>query len=179
MGYKTLTTVPKKPSEGALALAERKAGEQAALGAYGTIDADKGHYKVPIERAMEMVVEKPSALEPAVIVKADLDEMSPMERGEHLFHKSVHACGACHSVDGSKKQAPTLLGRFGQPAELSDGTASPFDRAYVVESLNAPKAKLAKGYDPSKVAGAVEMPSFAGKISDQELTDLIAYLQSL
>jgi cytochrome bd-type quinol oxidase subunit 1/mono/diheme cytochrome c family protein len=179
VGYQTLTTTPKRPSEGAVALAERKASEQAALGAYGTIDADKGHYKVPIERAMEMVVARPASLEPAIVIKADLDEMSPMERGEHLFHKSVHACGACHSVDGSKKQAPTLLGRFGKPTELSDGTTSAFDRAYVVESLNLPKVKLTKGYDPSKVAGAVEMPSFAGKISDQELTDLIAYLQSL
>jgi cytochrome c oxidase subunit 2 len=118
-------------------------------------------------------------LEPAVVIKADLDEMSPMERGEYLFHKSVHACGACHSVDGSKKQAPTMLGRFGQPAELSDGSTVTFDVSYLIESINNPKVKLAKGYDPSKDAGAVEMPSFAGKITDQEMSDLTAYLQSL
>lgn len=179
LGYNTLTATTEKPSADVEALAERRASEQSALSAYGTIDAEKGHYKVPIERAMELMVNKPGALEPAVVIKADLDEMSPMERGEHLFHKSVHACGACHSVDGSKKQAPTMLGRFGQPSELSDGSTVTFDVSYLTESMNEPKAKLAKGYDPTKDAGAVEMPAFAGKISDQEMSDLTAYLQSL
>ena len=179
LGYNTMTATTTKPSDDALALAERTKNEQEALNSYGTVDANKGHYKVPIDRAMEMMVQKPGALEPAVVIKADLDEMSPMERGEYLFHKSVHACGACHSVDGSKKQAPTMLGRFGQPAELSDGTSVPFDDAYLVESINNPKVKLAKGYDPAKDAGAVEMPSFDGKLSSQEMSDLTAYLKSL
>lgn len=72
-----------------------------------------------------------------------------------------------------------MLGRFGQPAELSDGTSVPFDDAYLVESINNPKVKLAKGYDPAKDAGAVEMPSFDGKLSSQEMSDLTAYLKSL
>jgi cytochrome c oxidase subunit 2 len=105
--------------------------------------------------------------------------MSPAERGEWLFFKSQLACGACHTTDGSKKEAPHLMGRFGKPTDLDDGTPQAFDDAYFKESLMEPKAKFAKGYDKSKNAAAAEMPSFKGKISDQQLIDLQAYLKSL
>ena len=108
----------------------------------------------------------------------NLDELSPMERGEHLFH-NVHACASCHALDGKVKTAPWLNGRFGSAAKLSDGTAPSFDEAYLQESIYAPQARFADGFDPSTNSGAAKMPSFEGKISDQEFKDLVAYLSTL
>ena len=179
VGYNSLGEDVKKPTEAQISLSERRAKEAASLAAYSPADPDHGRYQVPIDRAMDMLVARPSAIEPAVVIKANLDEMSPMERGEFLFHKSVHACSACHTVDGSKKQAPTLMGRFGTETSLSDGTKVQFDDAYFRASLTDPKAQLVDGYDPSKTAGAVEMPVFKGKISQQEIRDMLVYLKSL
>ena len=166
----------KTPAE--IALAERQAQADATLGAYGVVDPERGRYQVPIDKAMDMMVASPAGLEPTVVIRADLDEMSPAERGGFLFDNK-HACGACHSVDGAAKQAPTLLARFGKPTELSDGSTPTFDEAYFRASLMEPMAQLAKGYDPGKDAGAAEMPTFAGKVSEQEIQDLLAYLKSL
>ena len=156
----------------------KQASAQASLSSYGTVDADKGVYQIPIEAAMDQMVANPANLEPPVVDKTNLDELSPMERGEHLFH-NVHACGSCHGLDGKVKTAPWLNGRFGKAAKLSDGSAPMFDVAYLKESVYAPEAKYADGYDPAQNSAAGKMPSFEGKISDQEFNDLVAYLSTL
>jgi cytochrome c oxidase subunit 2 len=146
---------------------------------YNIIDPEKGVYQIPVDRAIAMMANNPNYLEPAESAAVDLDEMSPMERGEWLFHKSQLACASCHSVDGSSKQAPTMMGRFGKPSPLDDGTEVTFDDAYFVESLVEPKKKYAKGYDKAKNPAAAEMPAFKDQISEQQLEDLKAYLKSL
>ncbi|MFT7624189.1 MAG: mono/diheme cytochrome c family protein, partial [Myxococcota bacterium] len=168
------TKDPTKPKD----LAATQARDTAMLTKYDVVDPEKGVYQVPIDAGMDMLVKNPSFLEPHVGMEVDLDEMSPIERGDYLFNKSNFACGACHSVDGSVKQAPTMMGRFGKPSKLEGGEVA-FDDAYFKESLVDPAAKFAVGFDKSVNAAAAEMPSFKGKVSDQQLADLMAYLKSL
>jgi cytochrome bd-type quinol oxidase subunit 1 len=159
--------------------AEEAAAAPQAAPAYAVVDAQQGVYKIPVESAMRLLAAQPSYLEPAVEPGLDLDEMSPLERGEYLFLKSQYACGSCHSTDGSAKQAPTLLGRFGKPTRLSTGESVTFDEAYFRASVLQSQATFAEGFDPSKDPGVASMPVFEGQISEQELNDLVAYVSSL
>ena len=46
------------------------------------------------------------------------------------------------------------------------------DEGYLRESILQPNAKIAKGYPPV-------MPTFKGRVSEEELNTLVAYLKSL
>ena len=81
-------------------------------------------------------------------------------------------CQACHSSDGSGRVGPSLQGLFGRQVELADGGKVTADEAYIRESIARPKAKVVKGY-PNV------MPEFKGKISEEDLSAIIAYLKTL
>ncbi|HEU5361658.1 MAG TPA: cytochrome c, partial [Candidatus Deferrimicrobiaceae bacterium] len=67
---------------------------------------------------------------------------------------------------------PSFRGLFGRQVELGGGGKANADEAYLRESINQPKAKVVKGY-PNV------MPEFKGKISEEDLSALIAYLKTL
>ena len=92
-------------------------------------------------------------------------------RGAELFE--ANGCYACHSVDGSKKIGPTLLGVWGQQQLLGDGSSVVVDRDYVYESILNPQAKLAQGYDD------VAMPSYEDLLTEDDLSALTDYLETL
>ncbi|HZZ43533.1 MAG TPA: cytochrome c oxidase subunit II, partial [Tepidisphaeraceae bacterium] len=90
---------------------------------------------------------------------------SPAVSGAALFHS--FGCAQCHG-----QIAPTLAGLYGRKVLLQDGTTVTADSDYLRESiLNAP-AKIVQGYTPS-------MPSYRGQVSEEQLSDLIAYIKSL
>ena len=90
-----------------------------------------------------------------------------VQRGEDLFHNSpVAACAACHKVKG----------RGGDIGPILDGIAIRSDRAYILESLMEPNAKLAKGYED---LGISPMPPLGLLLKEQELADIMAFLSSL
>lgn len=90
-------------------------------------------------------------------------------RGEKLYNEL--GCKACHSLDGSKGVGPTWKGLWGETVELADGTTLIADEAYIIESIREPGAKIVPGFQ----AGA--MPAF--NLSDAEIADLIAFIQTL
>ena len=92
-------------------------------------------------------------------------------RGAEVFE--ANGCYACHSVDGSKKIGPTLLGVWGRPQLLGDGSSVVVDRDYVHESILNPQAKLVKGYDD------VAMPSYQDLVTEDDLSALSDYLETL
>ena len=51
-----------------------------------------------------------------------LETMTPVEAGQRLFQ--MRGCQQCHSVDGTAKTGPTLLGVFGHTQALTDGTSA-------------------------------------------------------
>lgn len=99
------------------------------------------------------------------------DSSLPLDvRGKKLF--TDNGCVACHSVDGSTNIGPTLKGKFGNEEELEDGSKVKVDESYISESILNPNAKVVKGF-PRNV-----MPSFQGKLNEDEVTALIEYIKS-
>jgi cytochrome c2 len=144
--------------------------DQQALHSYDQVDAEKGVYQLPVARAIEVVAADPQLL--ASLVKLpDLEEMTPIARGEYHFN-NTYACAGCHLLDGKQKLGPHLNGRFGgPPSVLESGESVAFDEAYFNESVLNSRAKMVKGFPPI-------MPVFEGRISTADLDDLRAFLKT-
>jgi len=102
--------------------------------------------------------------------KREGKEASSAQKGKELAE--TLGCLGCHSPDGSARVGPSFQGLFGRQVELEGGEKATADEAYLTESINQPKAKVVKGF-PNV------MPEFKGKISEEELSALIAYLKTL
>jgi cytochrome c oxidase subunit II len=96
-------------------------------------------------------------------------QQSPADQGARLFQDL--GCNACHRSD-SLARAPNLVGLFGQPVRLSNGQTVTADENYIRESILNPTAKVVQGYQPI-------MPSFQGRVTEEQLFALLAYIQSL
>ncbi len=87
-------------------------------------------------------------------------------RGRKLFAThEIAACSRCHKVDGSGGDIGPAL----------DGIASRKPPDYLRESVIDPQATMAEGY-PVEVS---PMPPYGVLLSQQEISDLLAYLHSL
>lgn len=96
---------------------------------------------------------------------------SPEERGKNLAVAT--GCMACHSTDGSQGAGPTWKGLAGSDVTLTDGTTAKADDVYLKESILQPNAKIVKGFQPT-------MPqNYRQKLSDDQISDIIAYIKSL
>ncbi|MCU0778063.1 MAG: urate hydroxylase PuuD [Akkermansiaceae bacterium] len=89
--------------------------------------------------------------------------------GQKVFN--AMACGACH-MQAAGQIAPALDGVYGSMQVLADGSTVLADDDYLRRSILEPQAQVVKGYAPS-------MPSFAGRLGEREMDDLLAYLRSL
>ena len=96
-------------------------------------------------------------------------EGSLASQGQKLFEK--YACATCHTNDATGR-GPVLLGLFGSTVTLSNDATVTADENYVRESILDPSAKVVAGYQPI-------MPSFAGRLSEDDLVQLIAYIKSI
>jgi mono/diheme cytochrome c family protein len=88
----------------------------------------------------------------------------------------MQGCVACHSLDGSGSAGPSFAGRWGTEVQVrdpADGSVRnvPFDRGYLVRSLEHPDAELALGFAPGV------MPSFA--LTPEQTDAVVAALGSL
>jgi cytochrome c oxidase subunit 2 len=91
---------------------------------------------------------------------------SMAEAGAKLYDQL--ACITCHGTG----KGPSLLGVYGKPVKLSDGSTVVADDAYLRESVLYPSAKIVAGYAPL-------MPTFKGQVTEEQLLQLIAYIKSL
>jgi len=80
-------------------------------------------------------------------------------------------CSTCHT-DSTDARAPRLTGLFGTRVLLSDGGGVVADEAYLRESILDPEAKVVYGFQPI-------MPKFRGRLTEEELIKLVAYVKSL
>lgn len=86
---------------------------------------------------------------------------------------SKYGCTGCHSLDGSKGIGPTFKGLYGSSVTVTTNGKThslTVDAAYIKRSIEAPNADIVKGFQP-------EMPSFAGKISDKEIDEIIRFFK--
>ena len=93
--------------------------------------------------------------------------------GKSLYREK--ACGACHTVDGSKLVGPTWKGLYGSQVELDDGTTVEAGEAYLRESMLQPSAKTVKDFPK----GLMETVIKPGSLSGGEVDALVAYIESL
>jgi cytochrome c oxidase subunit 2 len=94
---------------------------------------------------------------------------SSVASGEELF--TTKACNTCHRADTTAR-APMLWGLFGKTVLLSDGQSIAADETYIRESILNPAAKIVTGYQPI-------MPTYRGQLTEEEIIQLIRYIQSL
>jgi cytochrome c oxidase subunit 2 len=99
-----------------------------------------------------------------------LSKMPPAEAGELLYN--MRGCKQCHSVDGSPGIGPTFLGKFGSEEKMLTGETVLVEENYIRQSILDPQARIVAGYDPV-------MPTFQGRLKDEEITAIIEYLKTL
>jgi cytochrome c oxidase subunit 2 len=90
-------------------------------------------------------------------------------QGASLFRQS--GCSGCHGT-GATVRAPLLTGLYGTRVPLSDGTTEIADERFIRDSILKPRARVAVGYQPL-------MPSYEGKLSEDEIIKIVAYIKSL
>jgi cytochrome c oxidase subunit II len=91
------------------------------------------------------------------------------QEGGALFREL--GCSGCHGI-GSKVHAPQLEGLYGRLVPLSDGTIVVADDEYLRDSILLPRSQITAGYEPV-------MPTFEGKVSEDQLLRLIIYIKSI
>ncbi len=99
-----------------------------------------------------------------------LKTLPPAEAGKLLYKR--RGCSQCHSTDGTAGTGPSLMGIYGKPQKMSDGSSVVVDDNYLRESILEPQAKIVSGYQPV-------MSTYKGLVSDDEITALIEFIKSL
>ncbi|MGO8749292.1 MAG: cytochrome c oxidase subunit II [Thermoguttaceae bacterium] len=89
--------------------------------------------------------------------------------GRKAFLK--YRCASCHSAN-AEARAPVLEDLFRSPVILNDGRVVEADESYIRESIVNPSAKIVAGYENI-------MPTFQGQVSEEEIFELIAFIQAL
>ncbi len=103
--------------------------------------------------------------------KEEMEAAKGKPRGDQLFQEK--GCMACHSIDGTSRVGPTLMGLFKKTVTvLTDGKERSIvaDDAYLRKSLLEPNADTVKGYPPI-------MP--LEKMTEDEINELIKYMKEL
>jgi cytochrome c oxidase subunit 2 len=100
-----------------------------------------------------------------------VDKMPPVKAGEYLFQQR-HRCNQCHNVDGRRNTGPPLNGIFGELHKMSDGSTVVVDENYIRNSILNPQGQIRSGFQGV-------MPTYKGRIKDEEIDVIIEYLKSL
>lgn len=95
---------------------------------------------------------------------------TPVEQGEQLVQ--LQGCTTCHSDDGTRLIGPSFKGLWESEETLTDGSTVTVDENYLRESILNPGAKIVESYDNV-------MTPYEGRISDEEITNIIEYLKTL
>jgi len=102
------------------------------------------------------------------------EENGYVAEGHRLFIQ--YGCSGCHQSTegggGGTVRAPPLIGVYGSPVPLSDGTTVVADDKYIRDSILQPDRQVVASYPPV-------MPSFDGRMSEGDLVRIIAYVKSM
>jgi cytochrome c oxidase subunit 2 len=89
--------------------------------------------------------------------------------GEKVFQGA--GCIVCHKI-GARGRGPDLAGLFGKSVQLQSGETVTADENYLRESIVNPQVKVVTGFPPI-------MAPYEGRLSEEEIIQLIAYIKSL
>lgn len=113
----------------------------------------------------------------AWLAKASGLSADPAARGQKWAQQ--FGCISCHSIDGAKLVGPTWQGLYMKQETLADGSTVIADDTYIRESIVNPDAKIATGFPPGVMPKQFIDPVSKKPITDQQITDIIAYMQTL
>ncbi len=99
-------------------------------------------------------------------------EEGPVLVGARRFREL--GCSGCHAgpLGNSVVRAPDLNGLYGSVVPLEGGKMVVADDRYLRDSIMLPNSEIVHGYAPV-------MPSYQGRLSEEDLLAVIAYLKSL
>ena len=99
--------------------------------------------------------------------------LNPVAHGYWLYQRL--GCASCHStVEGKSIVGPSFAKSYGKTFKSYTGADIKFDQQYIRESILEPQAVKREGYQ-----NASQMPSFQGKVNEEQLSALTAFLQAL
>lgn len=102
-------------------------------------------------------------------LRANATGVSAGQAGGQLFVQ--FGCASCHVADGSGS-GPSLQGVFGKPASLRGGGSTIVDEGFVRQMIVNPALSPIAGYPEI-------MPTFQGQLDEEQILDLIAYIEKL
>jgi cytochrome c oxidase subunit 2 len=105
----------------------------------------------------------------AAWLKTGRETVSVAKRGEQLYHS--FGCSGCHAAQAAVR-APLLEGIYGSQVPLADGRIVHADERYLRDCILIPNTQIVAGFDPV-------MPSFQGRISEDDLFAIITYIKSI
>lgn len=101
-------------------------------------------------------------------------------KGEQLFRQ--HGCSGCHGANSSVRapyleglygaQRPIQIPQGGVPLERTPAQVITADNRYIHDSIVLPNEEVAAGFAPI-------MPSFKGRLSEEEIVQIIEYIKTL
>lgn len=98
---------------------------------------------------------------------------NPVAHGLWLYNRV--GCKGCHSLEEDKViVGPSFSKSFGSSQQMSDGGQQVVDENYIRTSILEPQRQKRAGFEK-----ASQMQSFQGKLKEDEITALIALIQSL
>ena len=92
------------------------------------------------------------------------------EEGRRLY--AFLGCMACHSLNDSKRYAPSWQGLFGSQVKFRDGTTALADEAYLRDHILKRSDKIVDGYENG-------MPNYSGIVTDGQVESLILFIKTL
>ena len=123
-----------------------------------------GNQSAPATNGAGETATKPAETKPAAATDSEA------AKGKLVFLQT--GCNACHMNPNSAVKVPDITKTWGSDIMLEDGRVVKGDEAYIRESILNPGAKIHKGYQNL-------MPPYQGQVSEEQLVQLIAYIQSL
>ena len=93
------------------------------------------------------------------------------DRGQILAESK--GCLQCHTIDGTPSSGPTWKGLAGSSRPLVSGESVIADNTYLLNSIVDPSLQIVQGFD------AIMPPDYGETLSNDEITDLINYINSL
>lgn len=102
--------------------------------------------------------------------QANQGELTVVQKGEKLY--KTQACFTCHSTDGSKLVGPSFKGLWGSERKFAGGGTTTANEEYIRTSILNPAGQVVEGYAPA-------MPTYQGRITEEEINQITEYIKTL
>ena len=109
----------------------------------------------------------------AWLAEASKPPTDPIEWGKWIYERQ--GCKGCHSFNGTIVVGPSFQGSFGTSMQMADGQTVVMDEQYIRDSILNPQNKARANF----AAKIKQMNSYAGKLKEEEIEALTAFIKSL